>query len=81
MIRFRAHDWFNTLTQSPAYGIQAKEDRGPWMHVRKGEKPLIFETAAERDVELGKLQQRAEQHEEASKRADPNEVPAPGPSR
>jgi hypothetical protein len=70
MIKYRPHDWFNTKTNSPAYGIQAKEDRGPWVHVRRGEDLLIFATAAERYAELENLRKQAGQ----------DEVPAPGPS-
>jgi hypothetical protein len=60
-MRFRAHDWINTVTFQPIYSIQASVGSSTkWSHVARAGEPLFFDKAAERDVVLAELIAMAE---------------------
>lgn len=53
-IKYRRHNWLDTKSGQPKYGIQAKpigvETR--WLHCAEDGKPLIFDSEGERDAKL-----------------------------
>lgn len=57
---YRKHDWLDTKTNLPKFGIQGKavgwEVR--WLHCAEDGKPLIYDTEAERDAKLKELRKR-----------------------
>lgn len=58
-LTFRPHDWFNTKTGEEKFGIEVKpvgmEVR--YAHCVEANKPLLFETAKERDAKIKELRQ------------------------
>jgi hypothetical protein len=45
--KHRVHQWINTETMEPLFGIQANIAYGKWAHVVADNKPLLFTTRAE----------------------------------
>lgn len=49
--KYRVHQWVDTQSLEPRYGIQANIEYGVWAHVHDGERIIFFDTA-----EAAKLQ-------------------------
>jgi hypothetical protein len=75
-ILYRRHDWLDTKTMEPRFGIQAKavgwEVR--WLHCAQDNVPLIFYTPQERDAKLKELRRAARLP--SSKPSSPGRSPA-----
>lgn len=54
-ISYRPHNWLNTQSNKPVFGIQAKRPGGKWLHMARDSQPLLFNTAEERDAEIERL--------------------------
>jgi hypothetical protein len=55
-MKFRKSEWLSLETVTPKFGIQAREKTGDkWAHVCEASKPLIFDTATERDDKIKEL--------------------------
>ncbi len=60
-ISYRPYDkWFDEEKSVQMFGVQAKVVGAQvrWLHCCHGGKPLVFFTAAERDIELKKLRKK-----------------------
>jgi hypothetical protein len=53
-IKYKKNDWLNTQTRTPMYGIDARVD-GKWHYVAEDGKPLLYQTAEERDRRIKEL--------------------------
>lgn len=59
---YRKHDWLDTKTNTPKYGIQAKavDWEVRWLHCAEDGKPLLYDTPEERDAKLKELRRRGQ---------------------
>jgi hypothetical protein len=57
-LEFRPHAWLDTETMTEMYGIQARKDKGKWMHTMEKGAPLLFDNQADRDTRLDALRKR-----------------------
>jgi hypothetical protein len=57
-LEFRPHTWLNTETMTEMYGIQARKDKGEWMHAMEKGVPLLFDNQADRDARLDASRKR-----------------------
>lgn len=48
-MKTREHDWFDTKTLKPKFGIQVFA-HGKWMNAAEDNKPCLYDTKAERDT-------------------------------
>lgn len=53
--RFRSHNWIDTRTMQPMFGIQGRHSEGGWAHVARDGKPLLFDTEQARNDALREL--------------------------
>ena len=54
MNKYRVHDWFNTETLKPHYGIQILV-KGKWYHCMDNDGPLMFDSKAEAQKKVKEL--------------------------
>lgn len=45
--KHRVHQWVDTTTLEPLFGIQVNVEYGKWAHVVEGSSPLLFPTKGE----------------------------------
>lgn len=53
--KHRVHQWVNTKTLEPIFGVQANVEYGKWAHVVENNTPLLFATRNEAAVKAKEL--------------------------
>lgn len=53
--KHRAHQWVNTETLEPIFGVQANVEYGKWAHVLENNAPLLFATRSEAEAKAKEL--------------------------
>ncbi len=51
---FRTHQWINTKTGGPVFGIQAKVN-GKWLHCCANNEPILFGKKCEAEAKIKSL--------------------------
>ena len=57
--RRRIHNWINTKSLEPMFGIQINTTRGRWCHATENNEVLLFRSEAEARAKAGMPQARA----------------------
>jgi hypothetical protein len=50
--KYRVHQWIDTKTFEPMYGIQQNVTHGRWAHVVVGNSPALFKTQEEAEEQI-----------------------------
>ena len=59
IMKFRVHEWFNTETLKPMFGVQAWDVKGEkWLHCFDGSGPCVYDTEKQAGDKIEELQGR-----------------------